>query len=561
MSGGILNLKSEGVMSALITGNPTKTYFKSVYSKHTNFGLQKFRIDYNGLRTLRTTTESSFTFKIPRYADLLMDTYLVVTLPDIYSPILPPQPLNSANPSPTNWAPYEFRWIDYLGAAMISEILITCGSQTIQRYPGDYIISMVERDFSAERKELFYSMIGHIPELNDPANAMGRVNMYPSAYYTSNSVGAEPSIRGRTLYVPLNTLFSKDSRCAFPLVALQYNELQIRVTLRPIQELFRIRDVLDTTLQYPYVQPDMSQEWYQMYRFLQTPPSIVLTDYGNQVNDWNADVHLLATYCFLSNDEARLFAADTHNYLFKDVVVYNFHNLMGTTKVQLQSSAGLVSSWMWYFQRNDVKQRNEWTNYTNWPYNQLPMDVSQPPEPTIENLHTPLYNIPSLTYNQQPFVNRTNTGIQITGVRNEDNVREILQTMGILLNGQYREQALENGVFNYVEKYAHSKAFAPPGWYCYNFCLDTDPSNYQPSGALNNNLFRMIEWEITTHVPPVNPDLSLFQVICDEQGNAIGVNNPGQGNLYEYTYNLTIFEERYNVLTITGGNCGLMYAR
>ena len=304
MSGGTLNLKSEGVMSALITGNPTKTYFKAVYAKHTNFGLKKFRIDYNGLRTLRTTTESHFTFKIPRYVDLLLDTYLVATLPDIYSPILPPQPLNSVNPSATNWAPYEFKWIDYLGAAMISEILITCGSQTIQRYPSDYIIAMVERDFSAEHKALFYSMIGHIPELNDPANAFGRVNTYPSTYYTSNSAGAEPSIRGRTLYVPLNTLFSKDSRCAFPLVALQYNELHIRVTLRPLQQLFRIRDVLDTTLQYPYEQPDMTQEWYRMYRFLQTPPSIELTDYGNTVDDWNADVHLLATYCFLSKDEA-----------------------------------------------------------------------------------------------------------------------------------------------------------------------------------------------------------------------------------------------------------------
>ena len=109
--------------------------------------------------------------------------------------------------------------------------------------------------------------------------------------------------------------------------------------------------------------------------------------------------------------------------------------------------------------------------------------------------------------------------------------------MGILFNGQYREQDLENGVYNYVEKYAHSKGYAPEGWYCYNFCLDTDPYNYQPSGAVNNNLFRTIEWEITTHVPPVNSKLSMFQVICDAQGNPIGVNNLGQGNLYEYTYN------------------------
>ena len=45
-------------------------------------------------------------------------------------------------------------------------------------------------------------MSGNVPELNDPANAGTRVNSYPNAFYTSNPAGAEPSIRGRTIYVP-----------------------------------------------------------------------------------------------------------------------------------------------------------------------------------------------------------------------------------------------------------------------------------------------------------------------------------------------------------------------
>jgi hypothetical protein len=37
---------------------------------------------------------------------------------------------------------------------------------------------------------------------------------------------------------------------------------------------------------------------------------------------------------------------------------------------------GMVSSWMWYFQRSDINLRNEWSNYTNWPYsNTLPQQV------------------------------------------------------------------------------------------------------------------------------------------------------------------------------------------
>ena len=35
------------------------------------------------------------------------------------------------------------------------------------------------------------------------------------------------------------------SKMAFPLVALQYNELFIDITFRPIYELFTIRDIKD----------------------------------------------------------------------------------------------------------------------------------------------------------------------------------------------------------------------------------------------------------------------------------------------------------------------------
>ena len=86
-------------------------------------------------------------------------------------------------------------------------------------------------------------MTGNVEELNNPAYAFGRTNAYPSASYTTDTTGAEPSIRGRNLYIPINTWFTLNSNCAFPLVALQYNELNVSVTFRPIQDLFQVRDV------------------------------------------------------------------------------------------------------------------------------------------------------------------------------------------------------------------------------------------------------------------------------------------------------------------------------
>ena len=304
MAGGLLSIISSGNANVILTGNPTKTFFKVTYSKYTNFGLQKFRLDFDGMRDLRLTEQSKFTFKVKRYADLLMDTYLVISLPDIWSPMWSPSEQTGGQ-----WSPYDFKWIDNLGAQMISEIEILCGSVTLQRYSGQYLSAMVDRDFSGDKRALFNTMTGNIPAINNPANVPYRVanapyllNTYPTAIYTPPQInapvgtvpGAEPSIRGRNLYIPLNTWFNLDCRCAFPLIALQYNDLVINVTIRPIQELFQVRDVFNPTSEFPYIQPDFNQSQFALYRFLQTPPSIDLSaiNYENQTTSWNADVHV-----------------------------------------------------------------------------------------------------------------------------------------------------------------------------------------------------------------------------------------------------------------------------
>ena len=552
MAGGLLNIISIGSANVILTGNPTKTFFKVVYSKYTNFGLQKFRIDYEGLRDLRPSTESVFTFKIKRYADLLMDTYLVINLPDIWSPIYQP-----CADTQNTWAPYDFRWIKDIGTHIIQSVEINCGSQVINRYSGEYLAAMVDRDFSAEKKDLFNRMSGNIDILNNPANAFGRVNTYPSAYYSGNAAGEEPSIRGRTLYIPINTWFTLNSKCAFPLISLQYNELSITVKLRPIFELYQVRDVFDSGNFYPYVQPDFNADRYQMYRFLQTPPGAVITadKYANTSSTWNADIHILSTYCFLSKEESQLFAAEDQVYLVKDVYEYKFMNIVGSTKVKLASSNGMVSSWMWYLQRNDVNMRNEWSNYTNWPYRSLPSNI-------IQASATPPTNNPTnLTTGPGAQSDLSSTGYFITGPYSIDNQSEILETMGILLDGDYRENIMTRGVYDYIEKYVRTDGSAIEGLYCYNFCLNTSPFEYQPSGAINLSRFKNIELELTTYIPQFDATGSSFDVICDTTGNAIGVSSKPSWRLYQYSYNMRLFEERYNILSFIGGNCGMLYAK
>ena len=556
MPGGLLNLVSYGSQNVILNGNPSKTMFKCTYAKYTNFGLQKFRIDFDGARTLRMNEPSKFDFKIPRYADLLMDTYLVVTLPTIWSPILPPIDCSG------QWLPYEFKWIENLGTQMIKEVRFVVGGQIIQQFSGQYLYNLVERDFTETKKNTYYNMTGNTAELNDPACSGTRKNLYPSAYYEDpqEGYGPEPSIRSRKLYIPLNIWFTLAAKMAFPLVSLQYNEFHIEIELRPVNELFVIRDVT-TPLEMCYIHANQNEEKLQFHRFLQPPPKPVEGSgdlvYEDKRTSWAADIHLISTYAFLSEDEVKIFASKEQKYLIKEVYEYTYHNVTGSKKVELDS-LGMVANWMWFFQRSDIYLRNQWSNYTNWPYDYLPYDLIDPKTANVYQM--PIIGCPGTPYNPgvDPSGN-TDTKIWLSGRYHEENQKDIMYKWGLLLDGKYRENEFDAGVFNYIEKYARSSGNSPDGLYCYNFNLQTNPFDFQPNGAMNLSKFNNIEFEFKTYQPPLDEKVQVLE-ICDGEGNIIGINKPSW-RIYDYNYDLTVLEERYNVLTFLSGNAALMYAR
>ena len=821
MPGGLLNLIAVGQQNIILNGSPKKTFWKTSYSKYTNFGMQKFRLDFNGIRKLRLNDRSTFTFKYPRYGDLVMDSYLVVTLPHIWSPLYPIKDHISEDPDECNtyYIPYNFKWIENIGTQMIESIEVNVGGTTLQKYSGDYLTSMINRDFSFEKKELINQMTGNIKELTDPANAESNVTKeYPNTVFNESQGGAEPSIRGRQLYIPLNLWFGLTSKQAFPLVSLQYNELSVTVTLKPIRELFVIRDVKNPYNNYDYIAPNFNEPSDQMYIFLQTPPGIIRDPVDTECEDgnnkqylgppettsefqnsyvdrrevWDADIHLISTYCFLSDDERRVFAANNQEYIIKEVYEKTFYNVVNSSKLKLDS-LGMVASWMWYARRSDANIRNQWTNYTNWRFPVRPTKVKVPtnnrtarqpwyidcsydpnenpinncgqeyevdseliggvnwnnvngicehevagttssscsycisnggsrgkqPDPIEANeeldkyLFQPYSNFQISLPSRNPYSNSNfniwqksvtyqvtnpfptdpndpsnanfkadtyetildqkgyyppsvdiicdqikgpyteaaevsnNNGLFIepvwiqqgsintnyplycknnnpdssgqnlnypcgekynlstcsemtyygnwwgspyhrttfplawgsaatlpgpfstTGKFTVENEKAIIKTCAILLDGKYRENMFNSGIYKYVEKYQRSGGGGTDsdGLLCYNFCLHTNPFDLQPSGAINMSRFSNIEIEITTHTPPIDK-LAQYANICTDVTNAdgsvdkvqIGVNKPSW-NVYEYTYDIHLMEERYNIVKFTAGNVGLMFTR
>ena len=138
MAGGLMNLISYGTGNIILNGNPKKTFFKVKYNKFTNFGMQRIRIDFQNQRQLQWNAETTMEFKIPRSGELLHDTYIVINIPDIWSPLFK----NSDN----EFIPYEFKWVDNLACALINDITIHSGGNILNRYSGDYLHLLKERD-------------------------------------------------------------------------------------------------------------------------------------------------------------------------------------------------------------------------------------------------------------------------------------------------------------------------------------------------------------------------------------------------------------------------------
>ena len=189
------------------------------------------------------------------------------------------------------------------------------------------------------------------------------------------------------------------------------------------------------------------------------------------------------------------------------------------------------------FQRSDVNVRNEWSNFTNWPYDYLPVDI------TSTGITGPSGNIMYITGNARP-----------------ENQKDILLTLGISFDGIVREETRPASIYKYEQQYLTIPGngyTSLSGMYCYHFCLKTDPFHLQPSGAMNLSKYSKIELDFVTIAPFLNPNPE-YKIICDATSGPIGIT---KGNMYLYSFDLLVIEERYNVLKFIGGNAAMMNAR
>ena len=111
---------------------------------------------------------------------------------------------------------------------------------------------------------------------------------------------------------------------------------------------------------------------------------------------------------------------------------------------------------------------------------------------------------------------------------------------------------MNNKIYNHVEPYLRSNGASKSGLLCYNFSLNTDPFDTQPSGALNLSKFPVVDMEI--HLIHPEKDLGAStKILVDSSSEMVGLNR-SQWEIFTHKYRLHFMQERYILLEFENGN-------
>lgn len=509
--GALISLTSYGTQNVLLNGNPDFTYFYKVFKKYSHFATESVTIPLDGPNELFHDQEITVHAKIPRVTDLVGEISLVVDLPDIYSKYVE-----------SRSSQYEFQWVKAIGVQMIKRVRFTIGGTTIQEFDSEYINACAYLDQDADSVQKWRSLVGDVPELTDPAKGIyagGSQGIgYPSVVLDNTQIQQtnRPSIFGRTLRVPLPFWFSSSTFKALPLVALQYHECDVQVIFRPLEELYTILDPSGVrvrpgrrsagffTVNEPdYVaDSDLAVDIRNFYvDFNYTTPAL---------NNLSINARLEANFITLTEEERKIFATIPLNYLVTQVRRYTLDNITGNSLFQLELSNPITRLIVLPRRSDSYDERNQAFNYTNW------------------------WNYPAYPYTPTPGASPIVNTVFSSGVLTPNTQDQIIRTMRVLFNGTEYQEAKDS---SYYSTYTHYKncrgGVSPDVRYMHIIPFQINPPDDQPSGSVNASAIRLFELEINPYPLPMNPS---------------------------YVYNVVVYAESYNFVTISSGLGGLKFA-
>jgi hypothetical protein len=488
-----MQLVAYGAQDVYLTAQPQITFFKVVYRRHTNFSMESIEQTFNGTADFGKKVSAT----VSRNGDLIGRMYVVANVPAV-----------------TGVAASEFRWVNWLGHALVKNVEVQIGGQRIDKQYGDWLHIWNELTQTAGHQAGYANMVGNVPRLTQ-AIATSSANM--------------PSVE---LFIPLQFWFCRNPGLALPLIALQYHEVKVEVEFRAKSECY----------------------WNQGATV--TPGSLSSTS-------------LWIDYMYLDTDERRRFAQVSHEYLIEQLQFTGDEAVTSTNNKVRLSFNHPCKELVWVTQIDSVITSStmltrggfQWFNYTdaidqtylsgtpsdplgggmgtaaahssNFPYS-LPFNgyVGAPAGPFLCTGVTSSLNSTGLSFYDLlggPGNSLAESAANgwVSGASVLDGGENPTSTAKLQLNGHDRFTQRNGRYFNLVQPYQHHTNVPATGINVYSFALK--PEEHQPSGTCN---FSRID----------NATLNLTLTAAT-----------GSGKVRVYAVN-------YNVLRIMSGMGGLAYS-
>jgi len=499
--GGLYVLISYGSQNVIMSGNPQMTYYYKIFKRYSHFSMENVSIALDGPNLLSVDSQIQLRAKIQRIGDLMSDMYLTLAIPDIYSKYVDPT---------VRTYQYEFQWVKALGAAMINSVEFFIGGQSIQRFDGTYLYAKSLLEYDSVSLQKWNILVGNTNELNTPNAGAFQTNSGTGPVYPTvrkNGTGAQtnrPSIFGQNIHIPLNFWFTDATSQALPLIALQYQDCEVVITLNPAQNLYTILDPTGNRVAPQYKSTSSFALNNPTYATTAEQTSIqnFLTDIGYTVplTTWPLNPVLQCTFVYLSDEERITFASRPLTYVLPQLRMVPLGPVSESSRTfDLDTITNPVSRFLFVTRRSDWVQRNDFTNFTNW--STYPFAPSN-----FGSLVGPAY-------------------YGVSGLLIPNSQKDILKNVRVLCNGNEIQEQKPVDFLTKIYPYRYTTGSANAEIPIYTWALTS--SKIQPSGSLNASRVTNFQLEAMFYQLPV------------------GAN---------YVYELTVYAELINFLVIVSGS-------
>ena len=223
----------------------------------------------------------------------------------------------------------KFAWVSNIGTSIIDYVEIDIGGRIIDKHYGQWIHIWSELTESRHKRFNYDKMIGNIDELKNYDNNIKKKYK---------------------LIIPLYFWFNRHNGLAFPLVAIEYQEIKINVKIRKFSECCYIEDNV-------LIKIDDNATDYK------------LDDLVNE-DIIKLDGKLSIDYIYLDENERNLFSQSKHEYLIEQTQYQEFTEINSQNALYKFDFLHPCKEIIWVLQKDDYTKKDvdskklQWDNFS-----------------------------------------------------------------------------------------------------------------------------------------------------------------------------------------------------